>query len=300
MRAVARLGVAAALACGATAALAHGGHAHDESPGWTWDPWITVPLALSLLLFAIGFARLRSRAARGDYRRRGLYFCAGWALLSAALVSPLHAAGERSFSAHMLEHELLMLAAAPLLVLAEPLAILLWAFPARARQAIGALVRTRAMSALWGRLTGPVAATILQAAALWLWHAPFLFDLALASEGWHAAQHLSFILSALLFWSAMLGASRKPASGGQGLAALCLFATSLISGALGALMAFSQSPWYARYAELGMAPYGLTPAEDQQVAGLIMWIPGGLVHAVAALILVAALLRPAPGVADAR
>jgi len=300
MRAITRLGVAAALACSATAALAHGGHAHDEPPGWTWDPWITVPLALSLLLFAIGFARLRSRAVRGDYRRRGLYFCAGWVLLSAALVSPLHAAGERSFSAHMLEHELLMLAAAPLLVLAEPLAILLWAFPARARQAIGALVRTRAMSALWGRLTGPVAATILQAAALWLWHAPFLFDLALASEGWHAAQHLSFILSALLFWSAMLGASRKPASGGRGLAALCLFATSLISGALGALMAFSQSPWYARYAELGMAPYGLTPAEDQQVAGLIMWIPGGLVHALAALILVAALLRPAAGAADAR
>ena len=300
MRPVTRLVSAAVLLACASAALAHDGHAHEQPPGWTWDPWITAPLALSLLLFGIGFARLSARALRGDYRRRALYFCAGWVLLSAALVSPLHAAGERSFSAHMLEHELLMLAAAPLLVLAEPLAILLWGFPMPVRQAIGRLVRTRAVSTLWDSLTGPVAATILQAAALWLWHAPFLFDLALASEGWHAAQHLSFIVSALLFWSAMLGASRKPASGGRGLAALCLFATSLISGALGALMAFSESPWYARYAGLGMAPYGLTPAEDQQIAGLIMWIPGGLVHAIAALILVAALLRPAPGGADAR
>jgi cytochrome c oxidase assembly factor CtaG len=300
MRPVNRLALAALLIASASTALAHDGHAHDQPPGWTWDLWITVPLALSLLLFGVGFAKLSTRATRGDYRRRARCFCAGWVLLSAALVSPLHAAGERSFAAHMLEHELLMLAAAPLLVLAEPLAILLWGFPVPVRQAIGRLVRTRAVLILWDRLTGPVAATILQAAALWLWHAPFLFDLALASEGWHAAQHLSFIFSALLFWSAMLGASRKPASGGRGLAALCLFATSLISGALGALMAFSESPWYARYAELGMAPYGLTPAEDQQIAGLIMWIPGGLVHAVAALILVAALLRPTPGGAGAR
>src|SRR3569623_1271854 len=74
--------------------------------------------------------------------------------------------------------------------------------------------------------------------------APALFDLALASEGWHAAQHLSFLISALLFWTAMLGRRRDRRAGERGLAALCLFVTSLISGALGALMAFSQSPWY--------------------------------------------------------
>jgi putative membrane protein len=301
MRPLARLTLCAGLLALPLPASAHDGHLHGEAPGWTWDPWITAPLAAALLLFAVGYARLTRRAARADYRRRLLFFATGWFLLAAALVSPLHAAGERSFSAHMLEHELLMLAAAPLLVLGEPMVVLLWGFPAPARQTIAALVRTPAVVSLWRSATAPVTATILQAAALWLWHAPMLFDLALAHEGWHAIQHLSFLVSALLFWSAMLGASRR-AGGGRALAALCLFATSLISGALGALMAFSQSPWYARYAELGMAPYGLTPAEDQQVAGLIMWIPGGLVHALAALGLVAALLGPARAIggADAR
>jgi putative membrane protein len=292
MRSVIRLALSALFLALAAPALAHEGHVHGEAPGWTWNAWITTPLALSLLLFAIGYVRLSRRAARTDYRRRGLFFGAGWLLLAVALVSPLHAAGERSFSAHMFEHELLMLAAAPLLVLGEPMVLLLWGLPGPARQAAGSFARLGIVSSLWRRLTEPVTATALQAAALWLWHAPALFDLALASEGWHAVQHLSFILSALFFWSAMLGASRK-AAGGRGLAALCLFATSLISGALGALMAFSESPWYARYAALGMAPFGLTPAEDQQVAGLIMWIPGGLVHALAALALVGALLAPA-------
>jgi cytochrome c oxidase assembly factor CtaG len=299
MRPLARLAVAACLIGAAAPAFGHGGHIHEAAPGWTWDPWITVPLATSLILFAIGFARLQGRALRGDYRLRALLFGAGWMLLAGALVSPLHAAGERSFSAHMFEHELLMLAATPLLVISEPLVVLLWSLPGPVRRALGSFGRAPIMSQAWHRLTGPVTATIVQAAALWLWHAPALFDLALASEGWHAVQHLCFIISALLFWTAMLAGSRGGRAGGPGLAALCLFTTSLISGALGALMAFSQSPWYSRYAELGMTPFGLTPAEDQQLAGLIMWIPGGLVHALAALALVWAMLRPKLGGPDA-
>jgi cytochrome c oxidase assembly factor CtaG len=118
-----------------------------------------------------------------------------------------------------------------------------------------------------------------------------LFDLALSSEGWHAAQHISFFASAMLFWTAMLGSGRSHRLERLGVSALCLFATSIVSGALGALMAFSESPWYAGYAQLGMAPFGLSPAQDQQIAGLIMWVPGGLVHAVAALLLVRLMLQ---------
>ena len=149
------------------------------------------------------------------------------------------------------------------------------------------------VAAPWRWLTGAVTATALQAAALWLWHAPALFDRALASEGWHVAQHGSFLLSALLFWTAMLARRTAP-----GIAALCLIVTAIVSGALGALMAFATSPWYAGYARLGLAPMGLTPAEDQQVAGLLMWVPGGLVHAAVALVLVRALL--VRGVSHAR
>ncbi|VWX49417.1 cytochrome c oxidase assembly protein [Novosphingobium sp. 9U] len=266
------------------------GRSHLEPPGWTLDLSILAPLMLSLALYAIGWRRLRQRSHGGAERlaHRARLFGSGWLVLTGALVSPLHEAGERSFAAHMFEHELIMLVAAPLLVLAEPLAVMLWAFPSGGRRSLGSVTNLRPVEATWLLLSGAVTATPLQAAALWLWHAPALFDLALADERWHAAQHFSFLISALLFWTAMLGRRTAP-----GVAALCLVGTSIVSGALGALMAFATSPWYAGYARLGMAPFGLSPAEDQQVAGLLMWVPGGLVHAGAALLIMRRLLRPA-------
>jgi cytochrome c oxidase assembly factor CtaG len=277
----------------AVSAAAHDtGSPHSEPAGWTWDPWITGPLLLTVLLFAVGAIRLSRRSTRGRdaLRLRTRLFGAGWIILAAALVSPLHEAGERSFGAHMFEHELIMLAAAPLLVLAEPVVVMLWGLSPKARAAIGGWSRVAVSRRSWRLLTQPVTATLLQAAALWLWHAPALFDRALASEGWHAAQHLSFLVSALLFWTAMT--SRRTAGP---VAALCLVATSIVSGALGALMAFATSPWYAGYAQLGLSPFGLTPAEDQQLAGLLMWVPGGLVHAAAALLVIRRMLKPAHG-----
>lgn len=299
MRTVTRGPLAVLLCALATSAGAHGAEGAEGAAGhvfgWTWDPWITVPLVITVTLFARGWWRLAHRAGlgRAALRHRALLFGGGWLTLVGALVSPLHAAGEHSFAAHMAEHELLMLAAAPLLVASRPLAVMLWAFPASTRRRLGAWGNSRGVSRAWDFLTGAVTATLLQAAALWIWHAPALFDLALADEGWHAAQHLSFILSALFFWSAMLGrGGARGKAAARGVAALCLFVTSIVSGALGALMAFSESPWYSGYARMGMAPLGLTPAEDQQIAGLIMWIPGGLVHAIAALVLVRTLLAP--------
>jgi len=274
----------------ASPALAHGDG--GRWGGWTFDPPITLPLVLSLALFLVGWIRLKKRSGRGAGRlnRRAALFGMGWLVLAGAVVSPLHHAGVRSFAAHMLEHELLMLVAAPLLVLAEPLAILLWAFPAAARRAIGAASKAAPVRWLWRGATDPVVATLIQASALWLWHAPTLFDRALVSPAWHIAQHLSFLVSALFFWTAVLPGRARNA----GVAVLCLFATSVVSGALGAMMAFAQSPWYAAYASLGMAPFGLSPLEDQQLAGMLMWVPGGLVHALAALAALGQLLRAAP------
>jgi cytochrome c oxidase assembly factor CtaG len=298
MRAL-RLGAALA-ALTPSAAMAHVLEAPGtERPGWTTDPWITLPLATLALLYAFGWRRLHARSERGValHRRRAMFFAVGWLTLTAALVSPLHEAGERSFTAHMIEHELLMLLAAPLIILARPGAALLWALPDRARRDFGRVGARPWLKESWRWLTGAVTATILQAAVLWIWHLPSLFDRALASDGWHIAQHLSFVLSSLLFWSAMLGAhgGGSRSAGERGVAILCLFLTSLVSGALGALMAFSQSPWYAGYASLGMAPFGLTPTEDQQLAGAIMWVPGGLVHAAAALALAGTMLRQGGG-----
>jgi putative membrane protein len=259
-------------------ALAHPG---GEAGGWTLDPWVAGPLVLSALLYVIGLRRLWSRSDRGRrvLRRQSALFCAGWTVLAGALLSPLHEGGRASFTLHMIEHELIMLPAALLLVASRPGAAMLWALPAGLRSGLGGAARSG--RPLWHFLTEPVAATFIQLAAMFAWHAPALFDRALGNAGWHAVQHLSFLVAALLFWWAMAhGRSRRL---GYGAASLCLFLTSLAGGALGALMAFSTSPWYAGYAALSVTSSGLSPAEDQQLAGLLMWIPGGIFHAAAAL-----------------
>ena len=281
MKAAAAAAAACAL-CIAPLARAHGLHEGASTPGWTFDGWVTGPLLLSLAWYALGFARLRRRSVLANaHRASAAWFCAGWLVLAAALVTPLHEAGERSFAAHMLEHELLMLVAAPLLVLSRPIGVALWAFPQGGRRTLAAF--GHGIGGLWRTVTAPVTATLLQAASLWLWHAPRLFDLALADPGWHVVQHLCFLGTALLFWWSVLhGRERR-----LGVRVGCLFFTAVVSGALGALMAFSSSPWYAGYAASGLDAFGLSPAEDQQLAGLLMWIPGGLVHAIAGLALIA-------------
>jgi cytochrome c oxidase assembly factor CtaG len=261
----------------ATSASAHGAE-HSSTPGWTFDPLVTLPLAILLLIYIVGRERLARRSSRP--RRGPWLFLGGWAVLTLALVSPLHEGGERSFALHMIEHELIMLVATLLLAASRSGGILAWGLPFPLRGVLGGSWKAP-LASLWRRLTEPVTATIVQAVVMWAWHAPALFDRALESDGWHAAQHLSFIFGSLLFWSAMLNRRR----GGYVLSAACLFLTSLVEGALGALMALSQSPWYWEYASMGVSGIGLDPTTDQQLAGLIMWIPGGLVHGAAALVL---------------
>jgi putative membrane protein len=266
---------AAAMLVVGTPALAHGGH--ESGLGWTLDPLLTVPLALALLIYLVGWSRLSKRASTPV---RPAVFLAGWAVLALALTSPLHEAGERSFTMHMIEHELIMLVATFLLAASGAGGVLAWGLPRPLRTSLGGSWKSP-LQDLWRALTEPVTATIIQAVVLWGWHAPPLFDRALDSFGWHIAQHACFFLSSLLFWWAMLNPRAR--ANGYGVSAACLFATSLVGGALGALMSLSSSPWYADYAAMGMTGIGLDPVDDQRLAGLIMWIPGGLVHGAAAV-----------------
>ena len=259
-----------------TAAIAHG--ENGLAPGWTLDPWVVVPLLLALAIYLAGQWQLRRRSSLA--RRQSWLFLGGWAVLTLSLVSPLHEAGERSFTLHMAEHELIMLVATLLLAASGAGGILAWGLPPPLRRTLGGPWKAP-LSALWRRLTEPLTATVVQAVVMWAWHAPSLFDRALDSRGWHVAQHLSFVIASLLFWVAMLNSRR----GGYLLSAACLFLTSLVEGALGALMTFSDSPWYSAYAAMGMSGIGLDPTTDQHLAGLLMWIPGGLVHGIAAVAL---------------
>ena len=268
--------VAFLLAALAAPAFAHGGHEHGV--GWTLDPWLIVPLGLALLIYCAGWLRLSSRAATPVRPAR---FLGGWTVLTLSLVSPLHEAGEQSFTMHMIEHELIMLVATLLLASSNAGGVLAWGLPQPLRTILGGSWKSP-LQALWRRLTEPVTATAIQAVVMWAWHAPILFDRALESFAWHVFQHACFFVSSLLFWWAMLHPRGRGA--GYGVSAACLFVTSLIGGALGALMSFSSSPWYSDYAAMGMTGIELDPTADQQLAGLVMWIPGGLVHGVAALV----------------
>ena len=264
---------------------------HDLAGAWVLEPGILIPLLLSAALYVLGVRALwRSEAGRGIRRWEAALFAAGWVTLAIALVSPLHALGEVLFSAHMAQHVLLMGIAAPLLVLGRPLIPFLWALPIGWRRNAGAGAKLRPVRAAWVALTQPMVAWILHATAILVWHIPVLYDATVASDAMHTFQHGSFLGTALLFWWSLIhGRERRL---GYGAAVLYLFGTVVISGGLGALLTFASRPWYVSYLGVTRA-WGLTTLEDQQLAGLIMWIPAGLPYLIAALALLAAWIREA-------
>jgi putative membrane protein len=281
----------AAFSC--TSAFAHGGkphNFHDLWRTWAFEPVVLTSLGLSLLLYGIGVTRVWRKASPGRLvsKHEVLAFAAGWLALFIALVSPLHPWGQVLFSAHMTQHEVLMLIAAPLLVLGRPALPFLWALPLDAARITGTLTRAEPFKRVWRFLTNPFVAWAIHAIALWIWHIPVLFEATLTSDLVHTLQHLSFLLSALLFWWSLIHGPQGLM--GFGAATLYVFTTSLHSGLLGALITFANTVWYPAYSEY-TASWGLTPLEDQQLGGLIMWIPAGLVYILAGLVLFAGWLR---------
>jgi putative membrane protein len=274
--------------------LAHEGKPHNFKDLWyTWgrDPFIIAGLILTAWLYWKGLRRVwKESSARGRLARKweAWAFVAGWLALFVALISPLHPWGEVLFSAHMTQHEVLMLVAAPLLVLGRPLVPFLWALPASWRTKVGAAGKEKKFKSAWRTLTNPLVAWAIHAAALWMWHAPTLFQATLQSDLVHTAQHLSFLGSALLFWWALIHGQRGLM--GYGAAVLYMFTTSIHSGVLGALLTFARSVWYPAYATT-TASWGLTPLEDQQLGGLIMWVPAGLVYIIAGMALMVGWMR---------
>ncbi len=258
---------------------------HDLARTWSFEPLAVISLIVAAILFVTGLRRCRSLRTW-----ESLCFAVGWLALFAALVSPLHAWGRVLFSAHMSQHEVLMLVAAPLLVLGRPLVVFLWALPLNWSRRIGSLGKVTPFNRLWRAITIPLVAWVIHAVALWVWHIPMLFEAVLRNEAVHTAQHLSFLISALLFWWALIHGPQGAM--GYGAAVLYLFTTSVHSGVLGALITLAGSVWYPSYAGLTTS-WGLTPLEDQQLGGLIMWVPAGLVYVIAGLALVAGWMREA-------
>ena len=237
-------------------------------------------MQVALVLFAAIYARgarevlLRSTRARSAFKKRLSWTVAGFVVLVVALLSPLHHLSESLFSAHMIQHELLMVVAAPLIVIGRPTPFLLWGLPRKARTLAGSLLSVEPT---------PLAAFLLHSAALWVWHYPKFFDASVTNDFVHALQHLSFFGTALIFWWAIFYSRAR--KGGEGNAIVYLFLTGIHTTLLGALLSFTDSVTYTAYNDAGTHLWGLTVNEDRQLGGIIMWVPGGIVYMVAALAL---------------
>ena len=264
-------------------ALAHVDHEHasgDAELPWSFEPWVLVCLAVALVWYAIGAWRSRHEGVKtiGCYHIAA--FIGGIGFLFAALVSPIDPLGVKLFSVHMVQHLLLMMAAPPLLVASQPAIAFLWAFPSRSRKAIGRMWAAAGLTRGFALLMHPVLVWSFFTGSFVLWHIPAMYQWALSDEGVHTLEHASFFVTSLAFWTIVIEPSgRRRLDYGSTL--LFVSTTAVLSGLPGALMIFAPRPLYPAHAA-GVADWGLTLMQDQQLAGLIMWIPAGLVYVIAA------------------
>jgi len=250
---------------------------------------LAASLAVFAMVYAAGIIRLWRHAGwgRGIRMFDVVAFSAGWLTLVVALSPPLDELSDQSQMAHMIQHELLMVIAAPLIAISLPLVATLWAMPSAVRRSAINAVSTRPVARMWARLTSPASVFLLYGAALWMWHMPALYDAALEHEPVHAVQHLCFFGTATLFWWGI--AHGRYGRVGYGAGVVYVFATAVHSGVLGALITFSPNVWYPPY--VASHHSGADALEDQQLAGLLMWIPAGITFVAGGLILFAAWLR---------
>jgi putative membrane protein len=259
---------------------------------WELNPVVLGPLTAMGVLYAAGIARLWHRAGigRGISRWSATSFAAGWLTMAAALVSPVAWVSQILFSVHMTQHMLLMLVVAPLLAFGQPLLAWLWVFAGDRRNRIAGVCRSPRFLRAWQALSAPLSVFLIQAVALWIWHVPSWYAAALHSETVHAVQHVSFVLAGSLFWWAMVHG--RYGRMGYGLGVLYVFLTAIHTGALGALLTVAPSVWYGDHARQAVA-WRFDALVDQQLAGLLMWIPASVMFILFGLALLAAWLGEA-------
>jgi putative membrane protein len=290
-------GVAAASLAALAAAPAAEAHAgapaapHDALTTWTFDPVVLLLLGACGFLYGRGVVRVWSRAgwSRGVSCVQATAFAGGMLALGVALISPVDALASDLFAAHMVQHLLLMLVAAPLLALGAPSVAFAWGVSNEARAVIRDLQRAAAIRAFTRVFTAPLAVWSISALVLWAWHAPPLYDAALRHPLVHGLEHASFLGASMLFWWLLVArAGRRRFE--YGAAAAFVFLAMLQTSILAALLTFSGHAWYAAYSG-GQPGWHVSAIEDQQLAGLLMWIPSNVIYLAAALTLIARWLQ---------
>jgi putative membrane protein len=251
-----------------TFAQAHG----LEDSTWQWSLTGFALVSITTLSFTLLHLLRQRGATRALWRGQVLSFALALSILALALLSPLATWAHHSFAAHMTQHMLLILGASVFLAHSAPGWMLLWLLPLRYRQRGRQLWRW--LGSVIRRFSKPLLAWLTFGAVLWLWHVPKFYLWALEHPAAHAIEHFTMLGSSLLFWWLVVQPfGRKRLSPGAGV--LYLITTLMHTGLLGALLTFATFPLYR--SQTDGAATGLSSLEDQQLAGLIMWVPMGLV-----------------------
>lgn len=265
--------------------LAHSGDPlgpHNVWSAWNWNPLILAGIFLAGALYGFGLRGLWKSASpgRGVTRLQAISFYAGMFIIFLAEISPIDAMSGGLFSAHMVQHQLFVMLAAPLVVIGLTPAAVAWAVPRNWRAGLGRWWHSQSfLQAFWQMLSTPWLIWLLHAAAVALWHIPYFYQLAVVNDFVHFLEHTSFLVSALLFWWVVIGIGFHGRLN-YGLGMLYVFTMAMFQGVIGALITFSRHPWYPIYTDR-VEVWGLTLLEDQQLAGAIMWVPGNFVYLLA-------------------
>lgn len=298
----------------------HVGTSHGLALTDWWRHWdlrvsVLMPLLLVGLLYTRGWLRLRAKAAQARLRRLavparaadpaprtsveaappspfGMWrlsaYWTGLALVATALLSGVDSLGEQLFAMHMVQHLLMTMLAAPLIILAAPYPCLIWGLPERLRRRWTAPLRRRSMLRRFlAGLSRPQWVLALYVGLLWAWHTPAGYQAALQQPIIHDLEHLSFFGTAMLFWWVVLAAAphlQGPQPLGSRLALLIL--AFIQNEILGIVIAMADAPIYPYYAALPRLQ-GISVMDDQMLSGLLMWIPGGMMYGLAAILTLA-------------
>ncbi|MCB9423320.1 MAG: cytochrome c oxidase assembly protein [Ardenticatenaceae bacterium] len=272
---------------------------------WDWRPSVIFTLLSAGMLFITGWRRLRRRTSKVQHAGDGwqvaavwrpISYLAGLVFIGLALMSPLDVLSSQLFSMHMIQHLLLIMIAPPLLLIANPMPIMLWGLPRKWRLKIGrGLARLLNGKSIFRqylrKATTPGVVWMIWLVAIIGWHDPNAYNAALRSNFVHDIEHLTFFFGGMLFWWHVTGAG--PRIHKQfGLIGRTAFALSAVPPNMltGAVIAFAQEPIYTYYTNVPRL-MGLSVMEDQQLSGVIMWVPGSMMYIIAALVLISRLLQ---------
>ena len=273
-------------------ALAHGGTVPAPTFPAVLLEWRMEPiLLLAIALAGIGWLLLAHRVAAAHPEHppsgwRDAAFLGGLAVIGIALTSPIEAYEGQLFSVHMLQHMLLQLVAAPLLLLGAPATLALRAASPSVRKALLAILHSRVVVTL----SFPLLAWVLFAAVNWGWHFSTLYDQALETSWLHDMQHLTFLGAALLFWWPVVGVDPARWRLPHPVRLFYLFLAMPQNSFLGVALMSAPATLYPHYLS-NVRDWGPTPFVDQNVGGMLMWVGGDVVFLLAMGLVVAAWVR---------